>query len=416
MRLAFFPVITKRRYKMTQKLFYEDQYIKEFTAEILNVIESNGSYHIQLDKTAFFPGGGGQPCDTGFIEDSAIIEVYEKNGLIYHVSNKKPLKIHRVKCSIDWNSRFDGMQQHLGQHILSAAFLKLFGANTVSFHLGKDICTTDIDKLLSDDELEQAEVLANRYIFEDYPVEFLTPSKAELKKLSLRRVPDIKEETLRVVRVEDIDTTACCGLHPKSTLETQILKIRRKEKAKGNLRVEYICGKRAVDDCLSKYKFSSTLCRKLNCNEEEALIRIENITSEYSNLSFENKNLKSQLADFQVQNILNSCDKVSNISIVKDVFVNADMKYVNTLASKLTSYENAVVLYGLKNEGMAYLLFMCSKNIKALNMNDLLKDAITLIDGKGGGSSLSAQGGGKATNNLESAVDYAFSKVKSLLK
>src|SRR5690242_4759259 len=106
---------------MTQKLYYEDQYIKEFTAEIIEIIEKDTEFHIQLDKTAFFPGGGGQPCDIGTIEGSIISSVYEKNGNIYHVSNKKPIKIHKAKCKIDWAFRFDGMQQHLGQHILSSA-------------------------------------------------------------------------------------------------------------------------------------------------------------------------------------------------------------------------------------------------------------------------------------------------------
>lgn len=400
---------------MTQKLYYEDQYIREFTAEILNVIEKEGLFHIELNKTAFFPGGGGQPCDIGFIEDSKVSYVYEAAGTIYHVSNKKPIKIHKAKCKIDWDFRFDGMQQHLGQHLLSAAFLELFGANTVSFHLGKDICTTDIDKHLSDEELEKAEELVNRYIFDMRPVEFLTPSKSELKKLSLRRVPDIKEEELRVVRVMDTDTTACCGLHPKSTIEVQLLKIKGKEKAKGNLRIQYICGKRAAADALKTYKFSSKLCRSFNCNEEEVLIKINNMTSEYSSISAENKALKSQVADYEVQNIINSSETAANVRIVKNVFTNRDMKYVNLLASKLTSLENVVVLYGLKTDASANLIFMCSKDLKTINMNNLLKDAITLIDGKGGGSSFSAQGGGKSINNLESAVDYAFSKVKTSL-
>jgi Ser-tRNA(Ala) deacylase AlaX len=257
---------------MTTKLYYEDQYIKEFSAEIINIIEKDGEFHIELDKTAFFPGGGGQPCDKGSIEDSIINSVYEKDGIIYHVSNKKPIKIHKSKCKIDWEFRFDGMQQHLGQHILSSAFLELFDANTVSFHLGKDFCTTDVDKFLSDEELEKVEELVNRNIFLARPVEFLTPSKSELKKLSLRRVPDIdfKETTLRVVKVDDIDTTACCGLHPRSTLEVQMLKIGRKEKAKGNMRVEFLCGKRAVDEALRKFRFSSKICKNLSCNEEEA--------------------------------------------------------------------------------------------------------------------------------------------------
>lgn len=400
---------------MTQKLYYENQYIKEFSAEIIAVLEKDNEFHIQLDKTAFFPGGGGQSCDTGTIEDSVIKCVYEKAGIIYHVSDKKPIKIHKVKCKIDWDLRFDEMQQHLGQHILSSAFLELFGANTVSFHLGRDICTTDVDRLLSDEELEKVEALANRHIYEGLEVEFFTPTKSELKKLTLRRVPEIKEESLRVVKVSDIDMTACCGLHPKSTLEVQFLKIKRKEKAKVNLRVEYICGKRAVDEALKAYKFSSTICSKLNCNEEEALRRMDNLSSDYSSLSAENKALKSQIADFEVQNLLSSCEKINNIRIVKALFINKDIKYASLLASKLTVYENVIVLYGVKSESMANLIFMCSKDLKLISMNDLLKDAASLIDGKGGGSSFSAQGGGKGINNLQSALDYAFSKVNNII-
>ncbi len=401
---------------MTNKLYYEDQYIKEFTAEVINILQKDNEFHIELDRTAFFPGGGGQPCDIGSIESCIISYVYEKDGSIYHVSDKKPIKIHKAKCKIDWTYRFDGMQQHLGQHILSSAFLELFSANTLSFHLGKDYCTTDVDKFLSDEELEKVEELVNKNIFENLPVEFLTPTKAELKKLPLRRVPDIKEATLRVVKVDDIDITACCGLHPKSTLEVQILKIRKKEKAKGNMRVEFICGKRAVEDALRKYKFTSKICRYLNCNEEEALIRIDNLSSDYSSLLSENKSLKVQIADFEVANLLNTCDKIGHIRIVKNIFADTDMKYLNLLASKLTSYENVIVLYALKAEGMAYLTFMCSKDLNVISMNDLLKDAISLIDGKGGGSLFSAQGGGKGVNNLDSAIQYAFSKLKNTIK
>lgn len=401
---------------MTQKLYYENQYIKEFTAEIISISEQGNEFHIELDKTAFFPGGGGQSCDTGLIEDIKINYIYEKDGVVYHVSNKKPIKIHKVKCKIDWNFRFDGMQQHLGQHILSSAFSELFSGNTVSFHLGKDFCTTDIDKFLNDEDLEKVELLANKYIFDNKTVEFLTPTKSELKKLSLRKVPDVDNKTLRVVKIEDIDMTACCGLHPKSTIEVQLIKIRKKEKAKGNMRVEFICGRRAVEDSFQKYKFSSRICKNLNCNEEEALNRIDNLSSEYSNLLNENKNLKSKIADFEVENILRDCESIGSIRVIKNIFTNTDLKYLNLLASRLTSYENVIVLYALKSEGSANLLFMCSKDLRTISMNDLLKDAISLIDGKGGGSSFSAQGGGKSINNLQSAVDYAFSKVKNILK
>lgn len=400
---------------MTQKLYYEKQYIKEFTAEIINVIEKDKEFHIELDKTAFFPGGGGQPFDIGKIEGSVISYVYEKDGIIYHVSDKKPIKIHKAKCSINWDLRFDGMQQHLGQHVLSAAFIEAFGCNTVGFHLGKDICTIDLDKQLSDEDLVKAEDLANNYIFDDRQVEFFFPSKSELKKLSLRKVPNIDNEPLRIVKIEDVDITACCGLHPKSTLEIQAIKILKKEKYKGNMRLEFICGKRVIMEAFKKFKFSNRLCKTLNCNEDEALVKVNTITNELNSLIAENKNLKSQIADFEVQNILNSCEVINNIRIVKNIFSNSDIKYVNLLASRLVFNENVIVLFGIKSEAIANLLFMCSKNIKGLSMNDLLKDAISLIDGKGGGSPFSAQGGGKSINNLESSIDYAFSKVKTIL-
>lgn len=400
---------------MTQKLYYEDQYIKEFTAEILNIIEKDEEFHIELDKTAFFPGGGGQPSDIGKIEDSIISYVYEKDGTIYHVSNKKPIKIHKAKCIIDWELRFDGMQQHLGQHVLSAAFIEAFSCNTVGFHLGKDICTIDLDKLLTEEDLEKVETLANSYIFADKKVEFLLPSKSELKKLSLRKIPNIDNEPLRIVKIEDVDLSACCGLHPKSTLEIQAIKLLKKEKYKGDMRLEFICGKRAVLESFKKFKFSTKICKFLNCNEDEALIKIDTTTNELNNLLAENKNLKSQIADFEVQNVLNNCEVINDVKVVKNIFVSTDTKYVNMLSAKLTSYDKVIVLYAVKTEGMATLLFMCSKNLKIISMKDLLKDAITLIDGKGGGSDFSAQGGGKGISNIQSALDYAFTKIKNTL-
>lgn len=400
---------------MMQKLYYEDQYIKEFSAELVNVLEKNNEFHIQLDRTAFYPGGGGQPCDIGTIEDSIINSVIEKDGIIYHVSNKKPIRIHKVKCKIDWSFRFDGMQQHLGQHILSAAFAELYSGNTIGFHLGKESCTVDIDKLLSDEEIERVEELSNKYVLEAVKVQFLNPTKAELKKMTLRKVPEAVNEPLRIVKIEDIDTNACCGLHPSSTIEVQLIKVVKKEKYKSGMRVEFLCGQRAVKDALSKNKFSKNLCKSLNCSEEEVVSRVEKLTSDLNNLTAENKALKAQVADFEVENILRSCESIKNIRIVKNTFSNTDLRYVNLLASKLTAHENVIVLYGIKGDSSANMLFMCSKDLKAVNMNELLKDAISLIDGKGGGSSFSAQGGGKGVNNLVSAVDYAFTKVKKTI-
>ena len=147
-----------------EKLYYEDQYLKEFITE---VIEKNNLYYVSLDKTAFFPGGGGQHCDLGYIDNHRVIDVIEENGKIYHVTEKRPIKIHRVNCKIDWDRRLDGMQQHLGQHVLSGCFFTLFNANTVSVHVGKDISTVDIQGYLDEETIRKAEKMANAYMGEN---------------------------------------------------------------------------------------------------------------------------------------------------------------------------------------------------------------------------------------------------------
>ncbi|WP_330369391.1 alanine--tRNA ligase-related protein [Metaclostridioides mangenotii] len=157
---------------VTQKLYYEDQYQKSFTAEILDIKEVDGKFHVLLDKTAFFPGGGGQFGDTGKIEKHIVLDVYDVEGKIYHVVEEKPIKLHKVKCSIDWDKREDGMQQHFGQHVLSGSFYKLLNANTVSFHLGSDMSTVDIEGYLNEEDIRKVESFANEKIKENLKVNF----------------------------------------------------------------------------------------------------------------------------------------------------------------------------------------------------------------------------------------------------
>ncbi|MGL4949295.1 MAG: alanyl-tRNA editing protein, partial [Anaeroplasmataceae bacterium] len=251
---------------MTEKLYYENQYEKSFTAEIVNIMEKNNEFHIVLDKTYFYPEGGGQPSDTGFIESSEVLFVYEENGVIYHVTSKKPIKIHKVKCSISWETRFDFMQQHLGQHILSACLLDKFNATTVGSHLGSASSTVDVDKLLNISQIEEAVTYANNIIFENINVDILYPTKSELKKLSIKKVATKIGEQIRIVKLCDLDINPCCGVHPKSTLEVQIIKVIKFEKHKTGTRIEFLCGKRGIENSFINDKFTSTVCSKLHCN------------------------------------------------------------------------------------------------------------------------------------------------------
>ena len=398
-----------------EKIYYDNQYLKEFTAEIVDIVEINNKYHVTLDKTAFFPGGGGQSCDLGNLGDQKILDVYEKDEVIYHVVEKKPIKIHRVKCEIDWDRRRDGMHQHLAQHVLSGAFFNLFNANTFAIHLGSDISTVDIYGVLTENQIREAEILANKTIGDAIPVESFIPTKAELKKLTLRRALPNTEEDIRVLRIGDFDINACCGLHPKSTQDLRMIKIKRFEKHKEGTRIEFLAGERAIADSFRKDEFQTSICRYLSCNENEAINGIKNLNERLREANEHNKSLNILLAKYQVKEILENADKVNNIRVVKEIFDGESLKYVSGLTSKLVENESTIALMAVKSDDKVNLIFACSKDVKDIKMNELLRDAISLIDGKGGGSPIQAQGAGKNNANLESAMDYAVSKIKQAL-
>lgn len=384
------------------KLYYQDPYIQDFTAEVQSIIEKNGAFHIVLDQTAFYPGGGGQPSDIGFIEDCPITYVYEEDDCIYHVSSKKPIKIHKAKCRIDWARRFDHMQQHMAQHILSACLSETCSANTLSFHLGTDTCTIDIDQILSSTQLMEIEKQVNEIINSYTLTSILYPTKQELKKLPLPKPLPKVTGPLRLVQIGDIDLSACCGTHPRSTLEVQLLKIVKSEKHKGGTRIYFMAGTRAISALMS--------------NEETHMSKVQELTSKCQKLESEVRKLKHLITDYQVKEIIDTAPVVNNIHLIKEVYEDMELKDLQTLASKLVQYPHVIAILGLKCDKTANLVFMCSQDIKKISMNHLLKDSITLIDGRGGGTDFSAQGGGKSGNNLDSALDYAMMKVKSHLE
>lgn len=396
------------------KLYYEDQYLKEFTAEIIGVIEKNNLYYVSLDKTAFFPGGGGQHCDLGYIDNHKVIDIVEENGEIYHVTQTKPIKIHRVSCKIDWDRRLDGMQQHLGQHVLSGCFFKLFNANTVSIHLGNEISTVDIQGYLDEESIRKAERMANEIIYQNIGVNFLTPSKKELKKLNLRRDLPNTNEQIRVVQIGDLDINACCGVHPSRTLDLQAIKIKRWEKHKGATRIEYLAGKRAIEDYFKKDDFRNQICKFLNCGEQDAINSVNKLSNELKACKDENRQIKIEISDYQIKDMIMSAENLGDISVITKIYESGDLKHISKIAEKIVLNDNMIVLLGVKNEEKANLIFAASKNINSISMNDLLKDAITLIDGRGGGSKFLAQGGGKNSSNLQGVIDYALRKVSRI--
>ncbi|MGL5346918.1 MAG: alanyl-tRNA editing protein [Peptostreptococcaceae bacterium] len=395
-----------------EKLYYKDQYIKEFTAEIVEVIEKGGKFHLVLDKTAFFPGGGGQFCDLGTIDVHNVIDVYEENSKVYHVIEKKPIKIHKVKCSIDWMRREDGMHQHFAQHVLSGCFYTKFKANTVAFHLGKEISTVDIQGILTTEQIRDIEVYANEIIGKNIHLETLIPSKKELKKIWIRRdLPDTAEQ-IRIVKIGDLDSNACCGVHPKSTLDLRLIKIRKWEKNRGATRIEFLAGNRAIKYILNRDLYLTDICRYLNGNEEEAITSVKNLHEKIEVELNQKRKLEEVVAKYEINEMIKNSVKVNDLSIVTKIYENQNPKYISKVASKIVEEADVIALIALKSDDTVNLVFACSRSLQNISMNSILKDTMTLVDGRGGGSSVLAQGGGRNNGNLEIALDYALNKIK----
>ena len=397
---------------MTEKLFVNDSYTTEFTASIVNVIEKNSVFMIELDKTYFYPEGGGQPSDSGFIDDCSVFDVQYKDEKIYHYSKEKPENTLDVKCRIDWNSRFDLMQQHSGQHILSSAFEKLFDANTVGFHLSKESVTIDIDKRLEALDLMKVETLSNETIYSNLPIIIHYPDETTLNQMPLRKPPKAYEN-IRIVEIKDFDFSPCGGTHLKNTGEIGIIKIKKFENHKDGIRLEFVCGNRALRD----YQFKNDLVNKLavdmSVNFDEVEKSYERFKEDMKLLESETKYLKQQLVEYKISGLEEHAEIHNHIKLIKYEFTDIDMKSMKIISSTIVNKPNYITLFSLVNNDVK-LLFARSENID-INMKDIIKEPLELISGRGGGSPFAVQGGGTNTDNADLALETAYMRVKSLL-
>ena len=396
---------------VSERLYYVDQYIKEFNCNVVEVTKKDDKYEVVLDKTAFFPGGGGQSCDLGTVDNINIIDVYEKDDKIIHVLDKEPTNLSNIKGKIDYNRRLDGMQQHLGQHVLSGCFYSLFGANTAGIHLGETISTIDIIGNITEDMIRKAEKRANEVIIENHKVNFKITNRKEAKKMGLRRELATSDQTIRVVEIEGLDINACCGVHPSCTIELQMIKLKGYEKHKGNTRIQFLAGQRAVNDYLKRDLLFENLCNELSAGEEEVFKSVNNLQENIKNLRDDNNRVKAELSKYLIDSLLSSAIMKGNTKIINKIFEKEDTKYLSKLTNSLTEEDNVVVLFASVNNNKVNLIFGCSKNLDNLNMGSILKDTISLLDGNGGGSKFIAQGGGKNNGNLENAIKYAINLI-----
>lgn len=407
---------------MTERLYYEDSYLKEFKAKVLKKIKIDNRPAVVLDETAFYPTSGGQPYDKGVIQDVPVVEVVEDNDEIIHILKEElNEKINsRVLGKIDWNRRFDHMQQHSGQHILSAAFEKLWNADTVSFYLGDEICTLDImkDNIISE-EVKEAEILSNNIVLENKPIKVYFVDQERANELNLRKIPPQKED-IRIVEIKDFDICACCGTHCGTTGEVGLIKILKWEKRGVKIRLDFICGKRSLKDYYWKNELIKNISNKLTIKDTELGETVERMLEERKETRKELKEIKEKLQEYEAKRLIDeSSIRDDGIRIINKVFEEKNFQEVRGLVQNIINLDNSVVvLAGIKNKGEgegAKILFACSRVLE-YDMNGLIREAGKFIEGRGGGAPNFAQAGGKKVEGIEDALNFASEHFQEFIK
>ncbi|WP_080848828.1 alanyl-tRNA editing protein [Cytobacillus gottheilii] len=387
-----------------KKLYYQDSYKKKFTANVLQQAkDEQGNLYAILDQTAFYPTGGGQPHDIGRLNEVEVVAVEEIEGEIRHYINA-PLTQGEITGEVDWSRRLDHMQQHAGQHILSAAFAELFEFQTVSFHLGKETCTIDIHtNTLREEEALAAETLANEIIFENRPIETKWVSAAEAIQYPLRKQPSVSEN-IRLVIIPDFDYNGCGGTHPSSTGQVSTIKILDWEKQKQNIRVQFVCGNRVLKQLHEKHSVMKQLTAALNAPQEDVADAAMRLIKDSKTLEKDVENKNEQLLSYEAKELLIQHKTEDN---VQAVFNGRSIKELQTLARKITELaEDSVVI--LINELEDKLQFVCAcGNGSAANMKQLANELLSRINGKGGGNKSLAQGGGPKSMSGEDLLRAA---------
>jgi len=309
------------------------------------------------------------------------------------------------------------MQQHLGQHILSGALMEIWGAETVSFHLGEEVCTLDIAKeKLSEEEAKEAEECTNEIIFENRPVKcYFVEGEEELKRLNLRKVPE-KTGKIRIIEVEDFDLSACGGTHCRATGEVGMIKITKWEKRGEKTRLEFICGRRAWKDHFWKNELIKNISNKLTIKDSELGEAIDRMLEEKKEIGKELKEFKEKLQEYEAKRLIDESFLINNrIKMINKVFEEGNFQEVRELVQKIINLdESVVVLFGVKKGG-AKILFACSRALK-YDMNGLTREAAKFIEGQGGGAPNFAQAGGKKVEGIEDALNFALEHFQEFIK
>jgi alanyl-tRNA synthetase len=394
----------------TERLYYTDSHLTEFEARVVAVTERvSGWVAVTLDRTAFYPAGGGQPSDTGVLNDARVVECIDAGDEgVLHVLQGRSLAVGAtVKGSVDWPRRLNHIQQHTGQHILSQAFISLFEAETRGFRMLDQY--SEIDVALdapTEEKIDKAVELANRIIWEDRPLHIRQVSREEAARLPLRK-DSAREGELRLIEIEGFDLTPCGGTHARRAGEVGLIAVRSFERAKGLARIEFVAGGRALADYNRANRAARNVAAMFSVGRDEAATSVARLLEENKQLTRRVRALEEIAARVEAEELLNEATILKdNQRLCVRVFEERDAESLKKLALALISNPKTVALLGSREQTAARLVFARSADASG-DMNALMRSSCVLLDGRGGGRPDMAQGGGRHVEKLAEVIEVA---------
>lgn len=383
---------------MTDRLYYDNTYLTEFDAVVVECLPKEDKFIIKLDRSAFYPTSGGQPFDTGFISGAAVTDVYvDSDGDVWHEVSNSFDAGSEVHGSIDWERRFDHMQQHAGEHLLANAAFRLLNGVTIGLHLGSDVSSIDMTlpegrTRISDDELRALEDDVNDRIQRDVPVRQWFPDKDELVRLPLRKPPTVNEH-IRIVQIGELEFCACGGTHPSSAGQIGLVKIVDARPARGKLRLTFVCGKRAFELLRKNFDLLHSTGEAISTSVDNVPMQVRAMDDEIKKLTRELSTVRKELLLSNAGAMLDKAAITENGIRIVGEYVEADVNAARELATHLTKLPRTIAVIGVKTISN-YSFIVCRSSDIDCNCGANLSAAAKICGGKGGGKLDFAQGGG----------------------
>jgi alanyl-tRNA synthetase len=391
---------------VTERLHYSDSHLIEFEGRVVDLSDRvSGWTAVVLDRTAFYPTGGGQPSDTGTLNGARVVECIDDGdkGVLHVVQGAAPGRGDVVRGRVDWSRRLDHMQQHTGQHILSQAFVTLFNAPTRSFRVLDASCEIDVEMNNPTTEvIERAVELANNVVWEDRAITIRNVTPGEAAELPLRKEP-ARDGDLRLIEIEGFDLTPCGGTHAYRTGEVGMIAVRSWERAKGLTRIEFVAGVRALADYRKANKSAREVAALFSTGRDDTPQLAAQMVAEHKELNRRIRALEEIAAGAEAEKLLAG----ARDGVVSEIFDGRDAESLKKLAHALISHPKTIVLLGSRDNETARLVFARSADASG-DMNALMREACTMLDGRGGGKPELAQGGGKNVGKIADALSHAL--------